>query len=242
MKRKKQYKLSRIFKYEMKVFINDNKILTILCIIAVIIIILHFISLDLPEWWKHAGDLFEIIYQLSLAIIANLLFSIFQMYIPQRKQRIKAEPYIIRYLKKIEFSMDAMFEELTNLYSRKKKKLSEIDEEDIKNIIGNIKATDITEIQEAFTLRQIPVAKMIDMYSKDIHSNIDYLLNRYGAFLSEELRVLLFNIEEIEFEKVFNNPLAVLFGTIGIQGEVGPMLLKQYRNMRIELNKYSKIQ
>ncbi len=115
MKRKKQDKPQRVLKTEIEIFINDNKMLTILCTIAVIIIVLYYVSMDLPEWWTHAGDLFEIIYQFSLAIIANFLFFIFQTYIPQRKQRIKAEPYIIRYLKKIEFSMDAMFEELTNL-------------------------------------------------------------------------------------------------------------------------------
>ena len=58
----------------MKRFYKENKILSNLSMCALMFVLFYYFSYDVPEIWKNASVLVDILFQLSLAILANLLF------------------------------------------------------------------------------------------------------------------------------------------------------------------------
>lgn len=74
----------------MKTFFKHNIKISICAIISVFIILAYFLSMDLTEWWKGAGRLFDLFYQLSIGYCLSFLFYILQVYIPETIKQKKA--------------------------------------------------------------------------------------------------------------------------------------------------------
>ena len=69
----------------MKKFINANKLISFFFGASLLIILLYLYSLDKAEWFPHAGDWFNVIFQIAIGYIINFIFYITQVYIPQQK-------------------------------------------------------------------------------------------------------------------------------------------------------------
>lgn len=75
-------------------FVKHNRTLTIFTIIAATITISYILTLDLPELFPGAGKWYKLAADLSIGVIINFIFFLFQVYIPQCDAEKKAFPVI----------------------------------------------------------------------------------------------------------------------------------------------------
>lgn len=71
----------------MKQFLKSNKTISGCLGISILVCFLYILSLDKKEWFPHAGDWFNLLFQLSVGFIINFIFYVTQVYIPQYKQK-----------------------------------------------------------------------------------------------------------------------------------------------------------
>ncbi len=71
-------------------FINQNKGLSILSIIATIVILSYYLSYYQVEIIKGINNWYELLVTLSIGVITNLVFYIFQVYLPQNRKEERA--------------------------------------------------------------------------------------------------------------------------------------------------------
>ena len=69
----------------LKEFYERNKILTICSIIAGIIVLSFYATIDIPEVIPGIGKWYNLLNDLSIGVLINLIFFIFQIYIPELK-------------------------------------------------------------------------------------------------------------------------------------------------------------
>lgn len=100
---------------KIKKFYVHNKALSLLGILSLIISILYIISIDWPEWYYGLGNVFELIYNLSLAYLGSLIFYIIQVYIPDTKRKKGIRIKIFKYLFSIHCGMFTISNELKTL-------------------------------------------------------------------------------------------------------------------------------
>ena len=99
----------------MKNFYYNNKIISILLIVSLTVMILHFISLGKQEWFRHAGDAFDVLNNIAIGYVVNFIFYVTQIYIPSiRKNRI-IYACINERLKDIANTMMGLFSGITGL-------------------------------------------------------------------------------------------------------------------------------
>lgn len=58
----------------MKRFIRENKWISCILLLAIVIIISYLASLDMPEWFKNAGDVFNLFYNLAIGYCVSFIF------------------------------------------------------------------------------------------------------------------------------------------------------------------------
>lgn len=228
-------------KKETLYFIRSNITISVLVGISTLIVIGYIISMDLPELWHNAGNQFEVLYQVSLSIVASFLFYVMQVYIPERKKKKSINPYIIILVEKIADSMNTIIEELSICYLKNKVSISEITEEQLQVIINNYSANDETTIQVCFEIRNISNAEMMDLIFKEIETNIDKLTLRYIGFMDEELEILIRNIYNCKMQKLFSqsgNALMSLVNVKGISGNAALDTFKDFKHLHYKLIEY----
>lgn len=69
---------------------NYNRVLAIGTILFLVVCLSHIISSDWPEWFPHANDYYNFIYDFGLAYISSYIFFILQSYIPNKKKTEKS--------------------------------------------------------------------------------------------------------------------------------------------------------
>lgn len=67
-------------------FCKKHKTLSCLLIISIGIVIFYLTTLELPEAFRHAGDVLIILETLALSYIASFIFYVLQVYIPEEKR------------------------------------------------------------------------------------------------------------------------------------------------------------
>lgn len=67
----------------MKKLYIRHKGMTILCFISIILMVLYLITLDVPEWFHSGGQLFEVLFQISIGYLINYIFFIVNVYVPK---------------------------------------------------------------------------------------------------------------------------------------------------------------
>lgn len=72
-----------------KSFYIENEVLSKLSLVSFAFIVFYYISYDMPELWKNASVLVNILFQFSLAIVSSLIFYIVQIYIPDYNRKKK---------------------------------------------------------------------------------------------------------------------------------------------------------
>lgn len=222
---------------EIKKFYKENTVLCTLTFISIIIILLHQVTMDLPELWNHANEHFELLSQLSLAIVANFIFSIFQIYIPNKKKREQMQPYIKKRFKKIAEYMNDQFLCLSKTYLKKETTLLDMTDDDFRVIIENIRLVDSSDIQVAFELRYLTIIEMIAYKLKCIDEIIYELENVYQNYLYDDCDVLLKDIRNSHYKLVFEkSQILSLFDTKGMHGDGTLPIFKQYKELLERIN------
>ncbi len=89
MKKRKQ-KDENLKGVMIKQFYKENRALSICSIGAMCIIFSYYITYDMPELIQGINKWYELIVTLCVGIITNLIFYIFQVYIPKKKDEKKA--------------------------------------------------------------------------------------------------------------------------------------------------------
>jgi hypothetical protein len=74
----------------MKRFIRSNVKLSIGALVAIFIILVCLITFNSPEWWVGAGQILDLLYQLSIGYCLSILFYVLQVYLPGIKRQEKA--------------------------------------------------------------------------------------------------------------------------------------------------------
>lgn len=69
-----------------KKFIKENQVIFNLFILSLIIIFLYIYTKDIPELFNYGEEVFNLIFQLSIAYIVSLIFYIIVNYIPEKKR------------------------------------------------------------------------------------------------------------------------------------------------------------
>ena len=232
-------KVKMIYKIKRHIccFYDDNKMLTSLSLIAIAFILFYYFSYDMPEMWKNAGVLVDILFQLSLAIIANLIFFIFQVYIPNFKNSIRIRPIISNKMMQISQNMNEPFLEITAKYLNKNINLDELSDDNIKIITEKYRPNDISPVQVAYECRNLTFDQYFKMCLEKNNTIIQELLLTYEPYLNSKERDLLLLIKENNFNKIINNPLLSLFDTKGLHGNAVHDVFKHYQNIYKDIQK-----
>ena len=99
----------------MKHFICENKIIVFFLVVSKLVIILHFVSLDKPEWFPHAGDAFDVLHNIAIGYVVNFFFYVTQIYIPSVKRNKIIYSCINERLTEIGNTMTDLFEGITGV-------------------------------------------------------------------------------------------------------------------------------
>lgn len=178
-------------------FYKENKVLLLLSIVAILYVVFYCIFTS-DEKEKSNEVILDTIFQLSLALIANFIFFIFQVYIPKYRRSTKIQTIIRRKLEEVCRNINAPFVYITKKYLGKTKRLSELSSRD-KNIIAEkycpedkIKIVVEQEVHE-LTFRQY-----FQICSEKNRENIQELLT-YETYLTDYQKDLLICINEAPF-------------------------------------------
>ena len=92
--------------YSIKNFTVNNLALMIFTIIALAVVVSYTLTSHLPEIYPGIGKWYKLANDLSLGILINFVFYVFQVYIPQRKREEKSllalKPELIKLVKDIQ--------------------------------------------------------------------------------------------------------------------------------------------
>lgn len=217
-------------------FYKENKMLSCLSLSAVGFILFYYFSYNLPEIWTNASVLVDILFQLSLAITANLIFFVFQVYIPSLKRINIVRPIILRKFKFICQKMDFHFLDITEKYLEQQKHLDELSDADIQEILEKYCPNDKSNIQMAFECRKLTYSECFNFCFDEIDHTIKELLLEYDSYLNAMEQEILLLIKDNDLVyKLFADPIFKLFDTKGIKGDSANYVLKDY------IDKYEKI-
>lgn len=211
-----------------KSFYIENIVLSKLSLLSLGFIVFYYLSYDVPELWKNASILVDILFQLSLAVVSSLIFYVFQVYIPDYKRKQTIQPIVRKKIRTIIEMMETPFKEITSSYLQKSKCIDELSDADIESIAQKYRPSDITSVQVAFECRNLNNVECFQYCFQKIDDIIEELLFIYEPYLKDEQRDILVIIKESEFRKLFDNKLMMLFDTTGIQGNAIQYTFKSY--------------
>lgn len=187
----------------MKLFFKENRLISYVFIFSVLVVVIYTLTLDEPEWFPHAGDWFNILFQLSIGFIINFMFYVTQVYIPRIRQNKQAYSCIYKRVTTIELYMKEFFDELAKVYISDYKKDQELSEEqlavilqklDFDNEINVINVNRVNMNNCYFTVKEWMRSRM-----DFIEHDIDKLYSYYSSYISPELMNVL--------EKILKSPM-----------------------------------
>lgn len=227
---KKEKTINKIKKH-ITCFYSENKMLSYLSFCAVGFIIFYYFSYNMPELWKNASILVDILFQLSLAIVANLIFFIFQVYIPNFNKNIRIRPIVLSKIKYLSNVMNDPFLEITKKYLECEKNLNELSDNDIEKIAEKYCPNDETTVQVMWECRNMTFYQYFEFSFEKVDNTIQELLFAYDPYLNSEERDILLIIKENSFRQLFSNSfmyITSLFNTTGIHGDAVEYTFKKY--------------
>lgn len=213
---------------QIKYFRKENKMLFQLSLCAMVYILLYMLSYNKVEMGERVRLLIDISFQLSLAIIANLLFFIFQVYIPTTERQQRVHPLIIDKIRDICENMNQPFQFITEMYLEKKKDLDKLSEEDIQNIANEYRANEKIDVVEIGQPHDWTVYSFFLYCFNQMDNTVQELLFTYEPYLMSDERDTLLMVKENLFRHLIENWMPVYFNTKGIRGNAVGGIFKQY--------------
>ena len=65
-------------------FIKGNTIIFVSFLLAIIVIGLYIQTKNVVEWFPHADEWFQVLFQLSIGFVVSFIFYVTQVYLPRR--------------------------------------------------------------------------------------------------------------------------------------------------------------
>lgn len=231
----------------MKEFIKSNKIISGCFGVSIVVCFLYILSLDKEEWFPHAGDWFNLLFQLSVGFIINFIFYVTQVYIPQYKQRMEASRCIGIRISEIVGHMREIFSHLGG------KNMDHYDEEDITDAymfellrklniddrIGvlNVRRTYSTSVNDEmhFTVKEWIISRI-----EFVESEIDKLMKYYAPYINTELMKTLECILKSAMHQNMARSLLQLPAGVSFKESNDDIFLKPYFDLMKELEAIEK--
>ncbi len=187
----------------MKLFIKENFLISVICLISVLIILLYIFSMDISESFPHAADCFNTLFQLSIGFVINFMFYVTQFYIPRLKQVKPINDSVYIRILQIGSSMKSIFYQLAKIYidgyTRNTTLTSEhflqiMHKLDFDDEVNVVKITKRNMDNQNFTIKEWLVLRL-----ELIEHDIDKLYTYYAAYISPKLMKIL--------EDILNSPM-----------------------------------
>lgn len=179
----------------MKAFFKENKLISVVFCGSIFIILAYVLSLDVPEWFPHAGDWFNILFQLAIGFVINFMFYVTQVYIPRIKQLKQANDCIYKRIEKIESYMKEMFEHIACKYIADYEANKLLTDEQLVTIMQNLDFDDevnVVNVNRAnMSNCHFAVKEWLRSRMEFIEHDIDKLYIYYAAYISPELMNVL---------------------------------------------------
>lgn len=187
----------------MKSFFKENRLISFVFIFSVLVVVVYMITLDVPEWFHHAGEWFNILFQLAIGFIINFMFYVTQVYVPKIRQTRQAYKCIYKRVTTIESYMRDIFDKLAAIYISEYKAGKELTEEQLTVILHNLdfdQEVNVINVNRAnrsnchFTTKEWLHSRL-----EFIEHDIDKLYLYYSSYISPELMDVL--------EKILKSPM-----------------------------------
>lgn len=228
----------------MKLFVKENKLISVIFGVSVVVILLYVLSIDIPEILPHAGDWFDILFQLSIGFVINFMFYVTQVYIPRIKNIKQANDCIYKRIEKIESYMKEMFDHIAYIYVADYDSNKLITKEQFTDIMQNldfeheVNVVNVNRINLSnchFTVKEWMSSRM-----EFIEHDIDKLYTYYATYISPELMIVLENILKSPMHQNMGRSLFKLPQKISFKGCNHDIFFEPYYALINELEEAKK--
>lgn len=202
-------------------------------IAAVLYIVFYRTTYDLPELWYNAHVLVDILFQLSLALVANLIFFIFQVYIPAQRSRAAIWPVVEQKIGTICSFIETPFSNITELYLGEAKQIYQFTDEDMHKILKKYRFHDF--IFSVGKEKQF-FGKQFRSSFREIHTRIDELLTFYSFFLDDEEKDKIIQLRADGFYELLTSPILECTDVTGINdgGALAEFIIFQRKYAKVK--------
>jgi hypothetical protein len=178
-------------------FTKENFNLSVLCLVALLIIILYKVTNTLPEAFNGGEFIFKLASDLSLAYLGSFIFYIVQIYIPHYNSRKNINKEIRKKIWTVESSMRIQ------IYTMAKKCLSNFD-------INNLRHDDLEKIINNFDFASKSQRTCKHMNEHKLY--LDSLGNKYKTIYIKSEQNYKLNLDYmLEYIAIINQEIEELF-------------------------------
>lgn len=181
-----------------KAFVEKNRWITAFFFISLFIIVSYIWTMEWPELFDGAEEIYNLFFQLAIGYIINFMFYITQVYIPNSSRDIAVRKCISTRIKQLINDMDASLAQLAAVYAKGHSGETYTDEE--LNALLNLRFSDKVKVLNAsrttrdnlvyFSVREWLI-KCITDTEKDIDNLYKYYANDISINLMEILEAIL---------------------------------------------------
>ena len=175
-------------------FIKENGWISALFLVSILIIILYMYSLEKTEWFPHAGDWFNVVFQISVGYIVSFIFYITQVYIPERRNRENINRCICIEIDRILMRVEELFSHI-DMNHVIKGKFTEASDEQLLVLLQSLKTDNRVSVlnprraynpnnikESEFTVKEWIISRI-----EFIEGMIDGLRKYYPQYVTPEL-------------------------------------------------------
>ena len=216
-------------------FGKSNKILSVIGIMAVFYIAFYWFTYDMPEIFHNAHILVEIGFQLSLALIANLFFYIFQVYAPLQKRKAEMRSIIKGKVETICSLIESPLSDIAQMYIGDRKEIENFTSVEMRKILENYNCDDyVLSWRIGNEEKHYSFGENIRNNFEGIEQAIDDLLAVYSPYLDDAEKDVLVQLKADHFYELLILPFYALTGVTRVINE------KQIDEFRSFQQKYIK--
>ena len=199
----------------MNQFMKQNKIITACFAVSFVVISLYIFSLKETEWFPHAGDWFNVLFQLSIGFVINFIFYVTQVYIPRQNLSRQANLCIQERIQNVIRKMDDIIRRIVEKYEghydegcmtseKFLEVLHKMKTDDRINVVSARRSSSACLNQNSF----FTVKEWIINRLEFIEHEIDCIFKYYSLFITPELMLVL---EKILKSSIHTHLARVLF-------------------------------
>lgn len=195
-----------------KAFIKKNKWITAFFFVSLFIIVSYIWTMEWPELFDGAEEIYNLFFQLAIGYIINFMFYITQVYIPNSSRDITVRKCISKRIEQLINDMDASLSQLAAVYAKGHSGKTYTDDE--LNALLNLRFSDKVNVLNASrttrdNLVYFSVREWLIKCITDTEKDIDNLYNYYANDISINLMEVLEAILRSTYHSIMKTMLSV---------------------------------